>query len=62
MKCPVMFRDSKVAGVRVCKDAEMMRLKSLVKSKFGGHKSVLTGGLSVERYGEPNSIPGRPAG
>lgn len=60
MKCPVMFKDSKVARARVCKGAEMMRLKSLVKSEFGGHRSVLIGGLLVEKYGEPNSIPEDP--
>lgn len=49
MKHPVMFRDGSVAGARVCKDAEMMRLKSLVKSEVGGQKSVLIGGLLVER-------------
>ena len=62
MKCPAMFRHNKPAEARECQDAEMMRLKGLVKSECGGQKSVLTGGLLVERQGEANSIPGKPTG
>lgn len=49
MERPVMCRDVKGAGAGVCKDAETMRLKSLVKSELGGQTPVLLGGLLVER-------------
>lgn len=46
---PCYVRDSRVAGVSVCKGREKMRLESLVKGGFGNQKSGFTGRLLVER-------------